>query len=109
MGAHEYITNYRARLGRQIESADTPEGMVRAMDPFEAFAGFEAHGRPVGAAGGRKAWMSAGPQAMLDQGPQRQQFAANDASAYQDPNRYWKSLRVSSDFGANVSAQMATT
>jgi hypothetical protein len=55
MAAQEYKTDYRRRLGPAIERATTPEEITRAMDPYEAYAGYLQHGRPVGAAGTARA------------------------------------------------------
>lgn len=76
MGAHEYITEWRKRLGARINAAQTPEEIERAINPFEGNA--SGAGRPSAVGGVRRGLQEAptGPVSMNNM----KHFQGNDRS-----------------------------
>src|SRR5580692_36693 len=94
MAAHEYITEWRKKLGARINAATTPEGIEAATEPFEGSA--YGPGRGAAVSGTRRALRegATGPQSM------------NDLNMYQGahPSHFVK-LNVNNQAGANVIVQ----
>ena len=67
MGAHEYITEWRRKLGARINAADTPAGIEAAMEPFEGSAYGPGRGSAVsGTARALREGKGLGPTSMND-------------------------------------------
>ena len=92
MAAHEYITEWRKRLGARINAADTAAGIEAATEPFEGSA--YGPGRPSAVGGTARALREGKPL-----GPQ----SMNDLNLYQGAQpRHFVHLNVTNQAGANV-------
>jgi hypothetical protein len=94
MGAHEYITQWRAKLGARINAATTPADIERAINPYEGNA--SGPGRPSAVGGVSRALKegATGPTSM------------NDLNNYQGAHpAHFVRLNVNNQAGANVIVQ----